>query len=59
VAAAARRHLLLEVPMAKVGFYVSEEEKAWIKRQGPGWFRMVVRKYIKAYPDKMPVKEKS
>lgn len=29
--------------MAKIGFYLSEEEKAWVKEQGPSWFRDVVR----------------
>jgi hypothetical protein len=43
--------------MAKIGFYLSENEKEWIRRQGPGWFRLVVQKYMAAYPDKMPVKK--
>lgn len=40
--------------MAKVGFYLSEREKEWVREQGPGWFRMVVKKYMRAYPDGMP-----
>jgi hypothetical protein len=29
--------------MAKVGFYVSDEEREWIKSQGPGWLRGMVK----------------
>ena len=32
--------------MAKVGFYVSEAEKAWMKSKGPGWFREMLRRMI-------------
>lgn len=43
--------------MAKIGFYLSEEEKAWVKAQGPGFLRTLVKKYRKAYPERVPIKE--
>jgi hypothetical protein len=43
--------------MAKVGFYVSEAEKEWIKREGPGWFRRMLQMLIKQYPEGTPPEE--
>jgi hypothetical protein len=39
--------------------YLTKEEAEWVKRQGPGWLRHVVKKYMKAYPDVMPAREVS
>jgi hypothetical protein len=38
----------------KVGFYVSEEELTWLRREGPGWFRRMLQHFMKKYPDGMP-----
>jgi hypothetical protein len=36
--------------VAKIGFYLSEEEKAWVKEQGPSFLRGLVQEVMDSTP---------
>ena len=40
-----------------IGVYLGDEEYAWVKKQGPGTVRLIVRDYMERYPDGVPVEE--